>query len=295
LKNFVYLMIGFLAVLSPAISRADLVEVAPVAASTGTLIWAKSIYQASQKMLAEKTYPATGYRECAEVQEIKNAFLCGNYSKSGMAQGLGRASAYIEGIGSEITGGDPIPAGQLLGWDSQDLKTYGQEVEGFDLKGPDLMKFYAAVQSACATSADKTNICLNDLEREIFEKFLIPHIKNGSDFVVITFPLTDTTTDFRVIVSHELMHAQYFLQPDFRDTVDQFWNQTMSEAERASIRTILGALYDGKDELLMRNEFQAYILMSGAEMSQLANYVGMYREPLIKKLAEKNLSPVQVH
>ena len=61
-----------------------------------------------------------------------------------------------------------------------------------------------------------------------------------------------------------------------------------------AIRAVLGQHYDASDELLMKNEFQAYILMAGAESSELAGFVSKYRNPLSKRLVDNGVVPIQV-
>jgi hypothetical protein len=65
------------------------------------------------------------------------------------------------------------------------------------------------------------------------------------------------TTIFR----HELSHAVYFTDPAYVALTKHFWNDMLTDTERAAIKAFLGKDgYDTKDEDLMANEGQAYLI-----------------------------------
>jgi hypothetical protein len=65
------------------------------------------------------------------------------------------------------------------------------------------------------------------------------------------------TTIFR----HELSHAVYFTDPAYVALTKHFWNDMLTATERDAMRTFLGKDgYDTKDEDLMANEGQAYLI-----------------------------------
>jgi hypothetical protein len=65
------------------------------------------------------------------------------------------------------------------------------------------------------------------------------------------------TTIFR----HELSHAVYFTDPAYVALTQHFWNDMLTDTERAAMRAFLAKDgYDTKDEDLMANEGQAYLI-----------------------------------
>ncbi|WP_158924836.1 hypothetical protein [Acidisphaera sp. S103] len=65
------------------------------------------------------------------------------------------------------------------------------------------------------------------------------------------------TTIFR----HELSHAVYFTDPAYVDLTQRFWTTMLNDTERAAMTAFLGKDgYDTKDEDLMANEGQAYLI-----------------------------------
>lgn len=65
------------------------------------------------------------------------------------------------------------------------------------------------------------------------------------------------------ILHHELSHGLFFSDPVYAAYVRQFWDTSLTEAERDSVRRFLGSEgYDMADEALMYNEMQAYVLFT---------------------------------
>jgi hypothetical protein len=257
----------------------------PLKVETGVPAWDLEYGQKVEKMTAAKSYPADGYTECRETEEIRSAYLCISNTQKGMNSSLGRASAFIEGVGG--------PRGELVKQTDPTYVSYKTRIGGHDLRGADLLRFNDAVVEACAKSKDDPAYCYNAYEKDIFENFILPRAKKDPNFVVITFGHT-SNMDWREVVTHEILHAQYFIDPKFRAIADQFWNDALEDEDRAEVRDALSAYYDPEDELLMRNEFQAYMLMAGAENNLLREFVSRYRKPLFVDLAKAGIKPVQV-
>jgi hypothetical protein len=114
---------------------------------------------------------------------------------------------------------------------------------------------------------------------------------NKSAFVLVTFVCHGTVRDDKVI-SHELLHGQYFTDPAFHAAIDDYW-ATLPESDRADIRDTLGRLYDGADDELMRNELQAYALMSGAQTTIFKMVVPRHRQRLLDLLHARHVEPIQ--
>jgi hypothetical protein len=110
--------------------------------------------------------------------------------------------------------------------------------------------------------------------------------------VLVTFAHEGGIPDDEV-VSHEILHAQYFTSPPYREAIDGYWRD-LADAQRAAIRASLAGIYNAADEELMQNEFQAYVLMSGGERARLKRFVAAHRGPLLERLAARGERPLAV-
>lgn len=64
----------------------------------------------------------------------------------------------------------------------------------------------------------------------------------------------------RTILTHELAHAEYYTNPDYRAWCRKFWQETLTERQREKLRAFLARSgYDPSNEALMINEAQAYL------------------------------------
>lgn len=113
------------------------------------------------------------------------------------------------------------------------------------------------------------------------------------NFVVISFA-KQSRMHWTDVVTHEILHAQYFNVELFRQITDAFWAEEVSPEDKKLILSALDEIYDTSDELLMKNEFQAYILMTGAERNLLNEFVDKYRGPLMEKLKNAGIMPLQI-
>jgi hypothetical protein len=226
------------------------------------------------------------YVECREVSVLMGAEVCLFADRKQMSAALLRASASVEGLAQ-------YEKGSIPNHNDKALERLSFMAAGHDLLGADLRDFYGRVNAACESSNRDPNVCLNAEETELFDRLILPRVERGEPLVVIGFD-NSSSMSYLQSVSHELLHAQYFLDATFRETVDQFWNQTLTDRDRADVRAMLSHVYDASNEFLMRNEFQAYILMPGAEVNQLGSLVRRFREPLQKALAEKGVAPIRI-
>jgi len=269
-----------------SLTLANVQRVEPLRASNELDNWAAHIKQTAQDLKKQKKYPETGYAECAETLEIKDAFLCFYDDPWKMNLALARASFYSEGGGG-------VTAGTLIRFSSPTYQRSLEYIAGHDIPSPALLEFYAKANEACAQKPNDADICPSQSEKDVFENFILPVAKQeGHDFVVITTSL-DPKMSYIEIASHEILHAQYFLEPVYRNTVDHYWHDVLTENQRQDVRTRLYD-YDTNNDFVMRNEFQAYLLMAGATQAQLGDLVPELRPPLEKLLTENGVPPVQV-
>jgi hypothetical protein len=227
---------------------------------------------------------ALGVTECRWVAELEQVLLCGSYDRRAMNPPLTRAAIFVE-----------LRAHTVIGKDDPLYARQAAQIGGFDLlkdhpdpARPDLLHFYAALDRSCAANAA---LCPDEGERAM--RALLERAWAGKPrFVLVTFSHAGGIPDDEV-VSHEILHAQYFTTPAYRQAIDAYW-RGLSEAQRAAIRARFAGSYDTSDEELMANELQAYVLMSGAERSNLRDFLAEHRAPLLALLASRGVPPLAV-
>lgn len=126
---------------------------------------------------------------------------------------------------------------------------------GYDLLFSVFDQFYKTTNEICANQPQK---CPSQEEKAFYEK-VRTFVPRGEEYVLIAISDgTDTDT-----LRHEILHAEFFLNPRYQAAVKEFWEYELSEDDRNLIRQSLSPTYDINDEILLLNEFQAYTLESG--------------------------------
>lgn len=193
--------------------------------------------------------------ECRELADIPNAFLCLTQTGDLLTGLMGRASYFNEAT----------PRGQVLSAD--DAKFTGSDQSqyvGHDTVAEFINAFYA--QSAVKCAEDR-ELCVSPLEKELFDKVIEPlRERKITDFAILA--VEARADGFISNVTHEILHARYYLSPTYRSIVTRFWNEKVIPDDREKIRIFLADTYnfDGPEgEALLMNEFQAYTLEEDAE------------------------------
>jgi len=253
---------------------------APVSVRHGVLAWSDWLMGFGQQ------HEPNDETECRWVAELPSVLLCASYDKSAMNAMLTRASIFIEGL--------QVAAGTVVARDSGVYRSNVSSIGGFDLlkrhpsgKHPDLVSYYAALDRACA----KDRALCADAPEQAIREVLERAWADKPAFVVVTFACRGTVPD-DMVISHELLHGQYFTDPAFRAVIDDYW-ASLAERDRAAVRELLGRLYDAHDDELMRNELQAYALMSGAESTVFSAVVDPHRAALLDALRARHIEPIQ--
>lgn len=255
----------------------------PISVTSGISAWNQSVQGKIKALKSQDMYPANGYMECAEMKEIKNAYVCLSDTDENMNQAFIRASLFAEG-------GLDAPRGVPISHDDRRVREAIENTYGNDLKSSDLLDFYRKAQESCKTSSD---ICLNGQESEVFSTLILPLASKTSEFAVISYSLD--SDPYQGAIRHEVSHAQYFMQPKYREVVDSFWNGSMTEGEHHQVERLLSGSYDTSYDYLMRNEFQAYVLMSDAEDGPLAPLLPRLRDRLLEAMKAAGAEPLQIN
>jgi hypothetical protein len=165
--------------------------------------------------------------------------------------------------------------------------------QGHDYDGDGLSRFYALVdkQSQALTGEEAR------IRHVLVEQGLLTETPEGVRPVgtqaVITFtaiqtddPATpaDETIDERrreSVLRHEISHGRFYTRPVYREHCRRFWRETLSEPQREGFRRYLATLgYDRRDEELMLNEAQAFLLHTPDTRAFNAQGVGIPEEVL---------------
>lgn len=231
-------------------------------------------------------YPEYGYFECRKTAEIKETYFCLYSDQSAMNYALGRATCYIEGAFCNS------PKGTLLTTKDKNFFASVRQTLGHDLRGAALVQFYENLKMKCQQQKE-AGFCPTQQESELFERIIIPEVRRNKDFIIIAAAHLGRG-NFVGTFSHEVLHAQYFNEASYRKVVDEFWERELTAKEKTLIRDALSVAYDKSDEFLMKNEFQAYILESGASNALLTKLVPQFRSRLMSALKKAGTQPIQV-
>lgn len=240
------------------------------------------VLQVRQKIMARilshidgDTSALDQYMACAPVAEIGGAYLCTAFYQSTMNDVFTRMGFFM-GAARGFQPGTVVPHGSCR------LANYRKLVAGHNLPGQVILEFYR--QASPLTAAEKS---FRDgfLGQESIRRL-------GSGFYVIGTAVQNSKAA-KDVVTHEIHHAQYGLDPVFRSVVNRFWTEAIPEADRRKIRELLGELYNPIDSIII-DEAQAYLLQSNAGRDHLKEYAGKYAGALRLALANAGAAPVGV-
>ena len=256
------------------------VSTTPIKVGTELIVWSDWIGEFAGQHVTE--HPS-GVTECRWIAELDQVLLCGSSGSEAMNAPLTRASIFVENNPRVVVGRDDPMFRHLI-----------NKIGGHDLlkrhpehTNPDLLEYFEALDKACTT---KPALCADPAEQAMRD-LLVAAWADRPSFVLLAFANRGSVADDEA-VSHEILHAQYFTNPTFREVVEQYW-KGLPAKDRAKVRAELGTVYSAKDEELMQNELQAYALMSGAARTRFAQLVE-HREPLVKLLAARGITPIVV-
>jgi len=256
-----------------------------VSAHSGVRDWRARMDEKGRALIKEGKLDPAGYMECAETAELAGVAMCQSFFQLDLNKTFGRASIFAEG-------GYVLSKGAIAKHDDPDMLKLNLTTDGHDLKSSDLNTFFGKIHAACA--AGNAALCPNPAEEQLYRNVLTPMAKKYKRFVVIGFSY-QSFGDYQGDVGHEIMHAQYFMDPRYHDAVTRFWRADVSGEQKRRIREALQAeAYDSHDENLMINEFQAFVLEPGGDEDFLKAFVPPYREKLIAALRKAGAPPIEI-
>jgi hypothetical protein len=163
------------------------------------------------------------------------------------------------------------------------IQVQGDTVEtyylGHDYSAASLARFFAL--------ADAAHIELDPLEEKLRallrqKGWFAADVAGG----LISLPAVGSdpriTPEVRaVILRHELSHGEFFSSSEYAEYVRRFWMTELTGEERGSVRGFLAKQdYDVREEELMYNEMQAYLMFTRDSTLFAADMVGMTQDRL---------------
>jgi hypothetical protein len=185
---------------------------------------------------------------------------------------LDRLGAFVEKAGlprNRVLDDADLQAAIRLAGDTEDTYYYGH-----DYRAADMARFFAL--------ADRDGIALHPEEETLRrlltqEGLLVP----GAVGALITIPPESQAPPIdaaarATILHHELSHGAYFTDPAYAAHARDFWQNVLTEAQRAGFRRFLGSEgYDVTNEDLMLNETQAYLVFTADPRYFRPEYAGL--------------------
>lgn len=83
------------------------------------------------------------------------------------------------------------------------------------------------------------------------------------------------------VLRHEASHGRFYTRPVYRRHCELFWREVLTEQQRENIRRYLAGIgYDRRDEELMLNEAQAFLMNTADTRAFTAAGIGMTEDEL---------------
>lgn len=206
---------------------------------------------------------ALGATDCRPVAnaEVPDTFFCLSATQEDQNEIFTRASVYSEGS-KYSTAGDVVP------FDHPSYVGYIDRIWGHDIPSDNLIPFFREAEAE-ADYEQRDDCALRPAEKAFQENVLAPMLARsaGRRFAVITAFAALDPENLKGVVSHEALHAQYFLSEPLRGAVRRYWDEAMTADERAAVRADLGEFYDADNDYVILNEFLAYLASYGEPRS----------------------------
>jgi hypothetical protein len=163
-------------------------------------------------------------------------------------------------------------------------------VLGFDLESAALTPFYKNWQTRLSVLADATtpeHRAALKHETDFWRDYVTANVLPDSNAVLLAIASDGYQAS---TFDHELVHAAFFETPAIDGAVQEFLAKEVTLADFAAIREVLKPFYALTDARLIRNEFAAYMLMSGAKNATLGEFIDKYAERLRSYLRAEGIT-----
>jgi hypothetical protein len=227
-----------------------------------------------------------GATECRWISELDGVLLCGSADTESMNRMFSRASLFVEG-GFGTSSGTVRTRGRAYRRSVANVGGHDLPRNHPDPERHDLEDYFQELDGACARAHD---LC-PDAPEQAMRDLLTTAWAGRETFVVITFA-ADLRMHLADVLSHEVLHAQYFTDARYRTAVLRYWDGLSESPQRQAIRRALSYSYDIGNEEVIRNEFQAYVLMIQNPGNPLARLRSQHRTALLRELAAEGVAPI---
>lgn len=214
-----------------------------------------------------------GYSECRPVSQAPEVVFCNSDSRATMNRIFYRTECFLNGPFGNSPG--TVIANDVVG---------SGAIAGYALRRADFVHFFEAASRRCKL---EPSACLTQKEQAFHDTVLAPLLQREADFVVLAGD--DSPGTF----SHEMLHAQFFLDGAYADAVIKYW-RSLTAAERQQVRDLLAPDYNVSNDRMVADEFQAYVLEHDSVWGLLGSVVERHRDALRQALAEAGLIPFEI-
>ncbi len=150
--------------------------------------------------------------------------------------------------------------------------------------------FNAAADAQFPLNAEEVALRTLALEQGILSRF-------GGRFQpgrggVLALSRSSSPIERRYLLTHESFHGIFFSSQEYRDFCFQLWD-SLTPGERDFYRSFLDSLgYDGTDDLLAVNEFQAYLMQQ--PLAYAADFFGRFTKQLARNGSHGSIDPARL-
>ncbi|MCB0326028.1 MAG: hypothetical protein KDD52_00265 [Bdellovibrionales bacterium] len=251
--------------------------------------WIKGIHR--KFILQNKTQdPPTGPTICAPVKELDHAYLCISARQEDQNRLFSRMSIFSEGTKA-------LAPGTWVELSNPWYQYYSYMVGGHDLRQSVLQDFFSHSQASKRPLSPREDAFYREvflpLEKKYFDPS--PQAENIKDFgsmqaySIITASV-QSHLDFEVVVTHEFLHAQFYLDSQLQKLLLEYWKRKLTEKERADITLALSkAGYHKEDLYVVIKEFYAYLFQKDAQHSRMKPWVNTHQKKIRRRLKKAGI------
>ena len=279
-KHFAFVICA--ALIGAIQAQAEIIELDPITVAESG-VWVETL-KAQLEAEGNPYAPENNDRTwCRELKDIPHTFVCAAFNTQTINRAFSRISIFAEGM-------TDWPPGVVYSWNDPSTR-YPMLIgpAGHDLRFSDVQKFYRELDAVCAQ--DKS-LCPEAIETTL-RSYIETRDVGGNDATIISIGLDERS--YKNILSHELIHAQYFQNPKFAEVIRGYWDAHHEDKEWIGfVRSELGQFYDLTNPLVMMNEVAAYSLGQPATHSMMAQRRAEFADELTERadaLGVKILQP----
>ncbi|MCB0391050.1 MAG: hypothetical protein KDD58_07160 [Bdellovibrionales bacterium] len=234
----------------------------------------QSVLTEKGKLTDEEAHLISYYVEVKPLQGTKRVYLALFYSRQHMNKTLIKSSLYQDG-GLNFEAGNVPKGNELFLYESIIA------ARGLNLRGSKI--------TAMFTESQRQGRLLYK-EEQAFKENILSNLNarhTNEDYFIIGFNVTGFSLD---TLGHEVAHSLYDTLPGYRNVINNFWMNKVSEVDKEVIRQRLSGIYSTEEVII--DEFQAYLLqpkVPAPQSEMLHDFVGKYMSALIVDLKANNL------